>query len=240
MKALSRDLNERYASPAKLAEDIDCYLKLRPVVARSGNSGYRAMKFARRNRKFLAAAVIVFSLGTVSINLAMENRRLLTLHQELRQMPARLASSLGLDNGTTESLAGLSADQLKQIPVFAEQFHDNFVEAIRISPGMTAERLKILDGAIQVIDRSREIAGPDLDKQFWVANAYYAVANLQGYPNETNLGDYSGALTSYEQARSLLTNILSLQPLDGRATDLLRKVESRVVVVRKKTAEILY
>jgi len=55
LKALSKDREQRYPTPAALAADIDRHLNLIPVVARPPGRGYRWGKFVRRHR----AAVVV-------------------------------------------------------------------------------------------------------------------------------------------------------------------------------------
>jgi serine/threonine protein kinase/tetratricopeptide (TPR) repeat protein len=54
LNALRKEPGRRYASVAALAEDIRRHLEGRPVAARGDDLGYRAAKFARRNRATLA------------------------------------------------------------------------------------------------------------------------------------------------------------------------------------------
>ncbi|MBZ0268647.1 serine/threonine protein kinase, partial [bacterium] len=57
-KALEKDPDRRYASAAKLAEDVRAHLAHRPIVARAPSAGYQLRKFARRNRVLVASAVV--------------------------------------------------------------------------------------------------------------------------------------------------------------------------------------
>jgi tetratricopeptide (TPR) repeat protein len=59
LKAMRYEPEQRYESVAALSDDIDRHLTFLPVRARSGNLGYRARRFLRRNRGRLAAAVAV-------------------------------------------------------------------------------------------------------------------------------------------------------------------------------------
>lgn len=59
MKALQKEPVRRYGSVAQLSDDIHRYLQGRPVTARKDTVGYRAIKFIRRNKIALAAAVLV-------------------------------------------------------------------------------------------------------------------------------------------------------------------------------------
>jgi non-specific serine/threonine protein kinase/serine/threonine-protein kinase len=63
MKAMEKDRERRYASPADLALDLQRYLENRPVLARQPSLGYRLRKYVARNR-ILATAV---ALGTVMV-----------------------------------------------------------------------------------------------------------------------------------------------------------------------------
>jgi serine/threonine-protein kinase len=61
LKALRRQVNQRYASVAELAQDLRNYLARRPVKARRGRQWYRLRRFAQRNRWPLAAAGMVLA-----------------------------------------------------------------------------------------------------------------------------------------------------------------------------------
>ena len=59
LKALRRQVSERYASVAEFAQDLRYYLARRPVKARRGRQWYRLRRFAQRNRWPLTAAGMV-------------------------------------------------------------------------------------------------------------------------------------------------------------------------------------
>jgi len=68
MRALEKDGERRYASPAELAADLARHAAHEPVLARRPSAAYRAAKFTRRNRVAVAAAallVIALSAGLV-------------------------------------------------------------------------------------------------------------------------------------------------------------------------------
>jgi WD40 repeat protein/predicted Ser/Thr protein kinase len=56
-RALEKDRSRRYQSPAELAADIRRHLRDEPIVARPPSTIYQLRKFARRNRKLVAALV---------------------------------------------------------------------------------------------------------------------------------------------------------------------------------------
>lgn len=63
LKAMHRQPERRYASAARLAEDIQCYLQDRPVSARADSRWYRTSKFLKRHR--LASGLTAVILGLV-------------------------------------------------------------------------------------------------------------------------------------------------------------------------------
>ncbi len=74
MKALEKDRQHRYGSPADLAADIRRYLKNEPVTAGSPGHGYKLRKFYRRHRTgvvtaVLALAALVGGLAVASVGL---------------------------------------------------------------------------------------------------------------------------------------------------------------------------
>ncbi|MHC4140313.1 MAG: serine/threonine protein kinase [Planctomycetota bacterium] len=67
-KALEKEKNRRYQSPAELAADIRHYLTDEPIVARPASTFYQLSKFARRNRVLVggvAAVFVVLAAGAV-------------------------------------------------------------------------------------------------------------------------------------------------------------------------------
>jgi len=62
-KALERERERRYGSPAELAADVRRYLKHESVLARPQSAGYQIRKFIRRNRLATAVAGMLAVLG---------------------------------------------------------------------------------------------------------------------------------------------------------------------------------
>ena len=75
LTALARDPLRRYASAEALASDIRRYLDGRPIAARGDRMGYRFMKFARRHRYALAAAVLVFAIFVAATFVSLRQAR---------------------------------------------------------------------------------------------------------------------------------------------------------------------
>jgi eukaryotic-like serine/threonine-protein kinase len=62
LTAMHKDPERRYQSVEALIRDIDHYLKAEPLDAQPDSLGYRIGKFVRRNRKAVAAAVVIFAI----------------------------------------------------------------------------------------------------------------------------------------------------------------------------------
>jgi eukaryotic-like serine/threonine-protein kinase len=77
MKALEKDRDRRYGTPAELAADIERYLNHEPVVARSAGASYRLRKYVRRHRATVAIALgLALLLAAFSIVQAVQLRRI--------------------------------------------------------------------------------------------------------------------------------------------------------------------
>jgi serine/threonine protein kinase/transcriptional regulator of met regulon len=71
MKALEKDRNRRYASPALLGDDVLRVLSDEPVEARAPSRSYRARKFIRRNRLLVSAVSVVTVALVCGLGLAL-------------------------------------------------------------------------------------------------------------------------------------------------------------------------
>ena len=76
LKALERQRDRRYSSPADLAADLCRYLLNEPITARPPSVGYRLRKFAGRNRLAVAftAALLILIVG-FAISMTVERNR---------------------------------------------------------------------------------------------------------------------------------------------------------------------
>lgn len=68
LKAMRKDRDRRYTSPARLADDISNYLSHRPLIAGPESRVYRVRKFLKRKKSAVAAVaaiIIVAAVGTI-------------------------------------------------------------------------------------------------------------------------------------------------------------------------------
>ncbi len=77
MKALEKDRDLRYNSPAELGADIRRYLRHKPVVARPASTRYQLRKYIRRHRIGVTAAVAaILMLATFIVVQTLDLRRI--------------------------------------------------------------------------------------------------------------------------------------------------------------------
>jgi hypothetical protein len=76
LKALHKEPARRYASVEQLADDLGRFLDGLPVAARTATLGYRARKFARRNKGVVVATTLVAAtlLGATGVSLRQAHR----------------------------------------------------------------------------------------------------------------------------------------------------------------------
>jgi len=61
LTAIQKDIERRYGSAEAMVRDVDHFLRAEPLEARPDSRGYRLGKFARRNKKPLSIAALVFT-----------------------------------------------------------------------------------------------------------------------------------------------------------------------------------
>ena len=193
LKAIRKEPERRYASVGQFSEDIRHYLEGRPVIARKGTFNYRAEKFIKRNKVAVAAAaLIILSLIGGMVATAIEAHR---ANQQRARAERRFNEVRRLANSLLFELHG----------------------AIENLPGSTAARELLVKRALEYLDSLAQEAGGDVSLQGELASAYVKVGNVQGNPNNANLGDTDGALKSYREAEKISGQILSASPTDSEA-----------------------
>jgi non-specific serine/threonine protein kinase/serine/threonine-protein kinase len=86
LKAIAKDRNQRYGSPAEMAADITRHLKHQPVEASPPSTIYRLGKFVRRHRGLVAALLLLVLAGVkYTYDLRREQQRTLAALTEAEQ-----------------------------------------------------------------------------------------------------------------------------------------------------------
>ena len=191
-KARHEDAAQRYRGVEQLAEDLRRYAAGLPITARRDTFGYRAAKFARRNRAAVTAgAFVLFSLvagiaGTTWQAVRAERQRILA---EKRFEQAR---------------------ELADKVVF--KYHD---EVIKLS-GATDLRQMMMSDTVQYLDNLAAEAADDQALQREMGAAYFRIGNAQGKVYDANSGDTAGAINSYRKAVELLEPLALKNQADAK------------------------
>jgi non-specific serine/threonine protein kinase/serine/threonine-protein kinase len=179
LMALRKDPQRRYASVEQFSEDLRRHLDGLPVIARADTLAYRAGKFVKRNRVYVAAAVLLAATLTGGI--------------AATTWQARIAS---LERTRAER-------RFNEVRKLAGSFLFELHDSIRDLPGSTPARELIVRRALEYLNNLAREAGGDPGLKKELASAYERVGDVQGNPRFGNLGDTRGAIESYRKALAL-------------------------------------
>ncbi len=190
LMALRKEPARRYASANDLQEDIRRHLENIPVHARNDSVWYRTTKFVARHKAAVAASVLMV--------LAMVAGLIVTLHE------ARVAR-------TERARAERRFNDVRKL---ANSLMFEVHDSIRDLPGTLPARKLLVNRALEYLDSLSQEASGDTSLQRELAAAYDRVGDLLGYSGAANLGDYAGALQSYEKALSIREASATAHPDD--------------------------
>jgi non-specific serine/threonine protein kinase/serine/threonine-protein kinase len=117
LKAMRKERSARYATASEFAQDIENYLKRRPLLAGPESRRYRVKKFVRRNKVALsvaAAFVLMLAAATVTYVRGIRAEQAKTL--------AALADTRQVADFQAHMLSGINVQEMGQT------LHDAFVE----------------------------------------------------------------------------------------------------------------
>jgi non-specific serine/threonine protein kinase/serine/threonine-protein kinase len=200
LMALRKEFNRRYHSVEQFSEDIRRHLAGRPVIARADTIPYRASKFVRRNKVGLAAALLILlTLVGGIITPAWQAHRARVHEQRARAEQAQ------------------AERRFAEVRKLANSLLFDYHDAIKDLPGSTPVRARLVRDASEYLDRLASEARGDRSLQLELASAYERVGDVQGGSMFANLGDTTGAITSYRKALGLREALLRGSPQDFEA-----------------------
>lgn len=211
LKCLEKQPNQRYASAATLADDLERYLNGEPVRARPVTSGERLWRWCRRKPLVagLAAALLLTLLGGFG----------LVTWQWLRaQQHARRAE---------ESLVE-AEDSLQLAHQVVNNFYTRVSEdKLREVPGMHQVREELLEAALAYYEKFIQKRGQDPALQAEMAETYYRIGAITG-----EIGPNAAALQAYQQALLLYEKLLENRPGDARLETALAETHRRIGILQ--------
>ena len=101
-------------------------------------------------------------------------------------------------------------------------------DAIAPLPGSTPARQLLVRNGLAYLDRLAAQAGGDPALELELATAYQRVGDVQGNPNQPNLGDVAGAVAAYEKAQRILAKLLRQSPASPAVRAEIARCERRI------------
>ncbi len=131
MKALRPQPQDRYATAEQFAEDLENYLKLRPLYARRDDKLYRMQRFLRRYWVFVTAGMLV--VISLAAGLYVANRERMVAERRFAQLRQLSKRVIDLD-GTIRTLPGAMEARRKLVAASLE-----YLEGLRREAGENPE-----------------------------------------------------------------------------------------------------
>lgn len=142
MRALDKDPNQRYESPAAMADDLERHLRNQPVAAGPPTLRYRLGKFVRRHRVGVGVALIVASTAISGFGLAILGLTRAVRSERATQAQAAIAR-------TEADRASREAETAQQISTFLLSLFTSSNPRMSQRPAMTLR--EVLDmGAVRI------------------------------------------------------------------------------------------
>lgn len=114
------------------------------------------------------------------------------------------------------------------------EFHDS----IQDLPGSTPARELLVNRALEYLDSLSREAGDDPSLQRELIAAYLRVGNVQGNPNNANLGDSAGAMQSYRKALAIAQRLAARNSRDADARHSLAVIHQKMGDTQSGTGDI--
>ena len=232
LMAMRKEPERRYQSVDQFAEDVRRHLKGLPVRARQDSLRYRAVKFASRNRVAIAAAVLfvaVLIAGATTATLqamratreqaVAEQQRQRAIESQARAESSQREAELQRGNAdgqrrqaerertTAEAERQVADRRFEQVHELAGKFLVEFHDSIAKLPGSTAARKMVVETGLQYFDTLVKEAQGNRSLLEEIARGYDRLGDVQGNPYYANLGDSTGALTSYRKALAIRAKV---------------------------------
>ncbi|MCW5963882.1 MAG: protein kinase [Bryobacterales bacterium] len=179
LKAIQPRPENRFITANHLSQDVSRYLNHQPVSACPDTALYHTRKFLRRNR----VAVMVGGLAVASLVGGVVASTLLANRAEYERQRAE---------ARFEDVRQLASSMIFELDADLAKL-----------PGATGVRGKLVERALEYLDRLSHESGGDSGLQRELAAAYEKLGDVQGRPNVANIGNTALALECYRKALSI-------------------------------------
>jgi tetratricopeptide (TPR) repeat protein len=189
--ALAKQARGRYPSAESFSMDITRYLNGFPVSPRRDEVAYRARKFVGRHSFSVFAAVLVLVALITSTLVAWQSAK------------------------TSQAERANAQSRFNDVRKLADFMLFKFDDAIL--SGTTEARRVLVTEAMKYLDGLAKSAKGDGSLERDLINGYLKVGDLQGNPNNSNLGGRAAAKESYVKALQVAESFSAKNPGDSRA-----------------------
>jgi eukaryotic-like serine/threonine-protein kinase len=222
LQALRREPEQRYRSAAELAEDLQCWLELRPIRARPATLAYRLQKFLRRNRvAAMVAAVamlaIFFALWAVVEQRASAVR---SAHRaEIAAQRAQRAKQFMVSLFDRANVYSKESQGARSVVDLMEAMPARLIAELDGEPSIQVDLLVEIGSSLRVIGRE-DSAEAALRQALVIADAapeVAPVARAAAMREVAFIENYRGDLVAARDRLEAALAILLKQPGDQRA-----------------------
>jgi eukaryotic-like serine/threonine-protein kinase len=190
LKAMRKEPQRRYSSVEQFSEDLRRYLDGLPVLARKDTFSYRSGKFVRRNKLGVSAAAIIVLLLTLGVA-GIARQTVIANRQRAR-----------------------AEKRFNEVRELAHSFMFTFHDAIKNLAGATAARQLVVNESLEYLNSLADEASDDPSLQRELGEAYHKLAEIQGVPGASNLGDKAGAAESLRKAIAIRESLVASRAAD--------------------------
>jgi non-specific serine/threonine protein kinase/serine/threonine-protein kinase len=185
LKAMRKEPQRRYSSVEQFSEDLRRYLDGLPVLARKDTFSYRSGKFVRRNKLGVSAAAIIVLLLTLGVA-GIARQTVIANRQRAR-----------------------AEKRFNEVRELAHSFMFSFHDAIKNLAGATAARQLVVTESLAYLNSLADESSDDPSLQRELGEAYHKLAEIQGVPGASNLGDKPGAAESLRKAIAIRESLVA-------------------------------
>lgn len=229
-RASAASVNERYLSAEGLRADLQRWRRGFPVTAREQTASYRAVRFVGRHRWAVAASTAAaLALGAASgaavvqarrANAALEAAKVEQGRAESERVRAQMEQRRAEEQAERAEQARATAireheagsKRLRDLVTFADTTLTEINETLEKIAGSTAERRKIVDETLRLLEKEQAEGTNSPELLTAVAAGYNKAATILGGVGHPNLGDAPAALSYLAQSRQLIARLLKDDP----------------------------
>jgi tetratricopeptide (TPR) repeat protein len=208
--AVRKEPERRYPSAAAFADDLDRYLRGKPVLARGDAISYKVGKFLRRRwPAVVVAAMFLALLVTYAVTMTMQARQIAAERDraQLAQAKAEEVTAFLMRMFQASDPSETGGDEVTARELLARGLAR--VEALQDQPDVQAELLEVIGSVYQSLGKFNE-ARPLVERAVEIRRREYGEMHAEVGESLSRLGDIMTAQGKYSEARETLEKALAI------------------------------